>query len=155
MTVLVVAWARVRTALAALLGAASFVLLTLGYSAAAYLQVLAYDPTLFAVVGVVVGPLVGIAASWLRGGGESSWRAATGTALLSGIGLGEAAYGLTVVSDTTSPAYWTLIGVVAVALLVAMILRRIRGVWWILLAGVGTVAIAGTFVVTYSRLGGV
>ena len=88
-------------------------------------------------------------------GRESSWRAATGTALLSGIGLGEAAYGLTVVSDTTSPAYWTLIGVVAVALLVAMILRRIRGVWWILLAGVGTVAIAGTFVVTYSRLGGV
>lgn len=45
--------------LAALLGAASFVLLTLGYSAAAHLRGLFYDPTPFVVVGVAVVPFVG------------------------------------------------------------------------------------------------
>jgi len=146
-TVLLLAWARVGTALAALLGAVSFVLLTLGYSAAAHLRDLFYDPTLFVVVGVLVGPFVGIATSWLR--------AATGTALLAGIGVGEAVYGLTVVADTTSPVYWALVGVVALALLVAMLIRRIRGVLWVLLAVVGTGVIAGAFVVVYSSLGGV
>lgn len=152
LTVLLVTWARVPTALAALLGAVSFVLLTLGYSAAAQLRDLFYDPTLFVVVGVVVGPFVGIATSWLR---AASWRAATGTALLAGIGVGEAAYGLTVVADTTSPFYWALVGVIALALLVAMLVRRIRGVRWALLAVVGTGVIAGAFVVVYSSLGGV
>ena len=152
-TVLVLAWARVRTAFAAVLGAASFVLLTLGYSASAHLQDLFYDPTLFVVVGVLVGPFIGIATSWLRA--ESAWLAAAGTALLSGIGLGEGAYGLTVVADTTSPVYWTLVGVIALGLLVAMLLRRLHGVPAVLLAVVGTGAIAGAFVVAYSALGGV
>lgn len=152
-TVLVLAWARVRTAFAAVLGAASFVLLTLGYSASAHLQGLFYDPTLFAVVGVLVGPFVGIATSWLRA--ESAWKAAAGTALLSGIGLGEGAYGLTMVADTTSPVYWTLVGVIALGLLVAMLIRRIRGVLVALLAVVWTGATAGAFNVAYNALGGV
>lgn len=153
LTVLVVAWARAGTALAALLGAVSFVLLTLGYTAAAHVRDLPYDPTLFVVVGVVVGPFVGIATSWLRSG--ASWRMAAGTALLSGIGLGEAVYGLTVVADTTSPVYWSLIALVALALLAVMLIRRIRGVQWMLLAVVGTGVIVGSFVVAYSSLGGV
>jgi hypothetical protein len=152
-TVLVLAWARVRTAFAAVLGAASFVLLTLGYSASAQVQNLAYDPTLFVVVGLLVGPFIGIATSWLRA--ESAWRAAAGTALLSGIGLGEGAYGLTTVADTTSPVYWTLIAVAALVLLVAMLVRRIHGILEVLLAVVGTGAVAGAFVVAYSALGGV
>ncbi len=153
LTVLLLAGAGVRTAVAAPLGAVSFVLLTLGYSAAARRQDLYYDPTLFVVVGVLVGPFVGIATSWLRS--AASWRAATGTALLAGIGVGEATYGLTAVADTTSPAYWTLIGAVALSLLVVMLLRRIRGAIWALLAVVGTGVIAGAFVVAYGRLGGV
>ncbi|SDD98269.1 hypothetical protein SAMN04489747_2204 [Auraticoccus monumenti] len=152
-TVLVLAWARVRTAVSALLGAASFVLLTLGYSASAHLQGLTYDPTLFVVVGVLVGPFVGIATSWLRA--ASAWRAAAGTALLSGIGLGEGVYGLTVVADTTSPVYWTLIGLIGLGLLVAMLIRRIHGVLMVLLTVVGTGAIAAAFVVAYRALGGV
>lgn len=151
-TVLVLAWARVRTAFAAVLGAASFVLLTLGYSASAHVQGLLYDPTLFAVVGVLVGPVVGMATSWLRA--ESAWQAAAGTALLSGIGLGEGAYGLTVVADTTSPVYWTLVGVTALGLLVAMLIRRLHGTLVVLLTVVGASAIAGAFVVAYSALGG-
>lgn len=152
-TVLVLAWARVRTAFAAVLGAASFVLLTVGYSASAHLQGLFYDPTLFAVVGVLVGPFVGIATSWLRA--ESVWKAAAGTALLSGIGLGEGAYGLTMVADTTSPVYWALVGVMALGLLVAMLIRRLRGVPVALLAVLGAGATAGAFNVAYGALGGV
>lgn len=151
-TVLLLAWTRMRTAFAAVLGAASFVLLTLGYSASAHLQGLFYDPTLFAVVGVLVGPFVGIATSWLRT--ESAWKAAAGTALLSGIGLGEGAYGLTMVADTTSPVYWTLVGVIALGLLVAMLIRRLRGVLVALLAVVGTAATASAFNVAYHALGG-
>ena len=152
-TVLLLTWARVRPAVASLLGATSFVLLTLGYSAGAQLRGLSYDPTLFALVGLVVGPFVGIATSWLRA--KLSWHAATGTALLAGIGVGEAIYGMTVVADTTSPVYWVLIGTAALALLVVMLVRRIRGAQWQLLAVVGTGMTAGAFVAAYSFLGGV
>ncbi len=150
-TVLVVAWARARGVVAAVLGAVSFVLLILGYSVAAHVQGLAYDPTLFVVVGVLVGPFVGLATSWLRA--EPAWQAAAGTALLSGIGLGEAAYGVTAVAGTTSPVYWIAIGILALGLLVAMLVSRIRGIRPVLLAVVGTGAVAGAFVVAYSALG--
>lgn len=150
-TVLLLAWARLPTAFAAVLGAASFALLTVGYSVAADLQGLYYDPTLFVLVGVVVGPFIGVATSWLRA--DSAWRAATATALLAGIGVGEAYFGLTAVADTTSPVYWTLIGVIALGLLVGMLARRIRGFPAVLLAVVGTSAIAWAFVVAYSALG--
>jgi len=152
-TVLLLTWVRVRPAVAALLGATSFVLLTLGYSAAAHLRDLFYDPTLFVVVGVVVGPFVGIATSSLRA--VPSWQVGMGTALLAGIGVGEAVYGLTANAETTSPVYWVLIGAVALALLVAMLIRRIRGVLWALLSVIGTCLTAGVFVLAYDLLGGV
>ena len=152
-TVLLLTWIRVRAAVAALLGAATFVLLTVGYATAARLQDLFYDPTLFALVGVLVGPFVGIATSWLRA--VHPWQAALGTALLAGIGVGEAVFGLTAVADTTSPVYWVLIGAAALALLIAMLIRRIRGVPWRVLAVIGTCMTAGAFVVAYELLGGV
>jgi hypothetical protein len=107
-TVLLLTGVRAGPAAAALLGATSFVLLTVGYAGAAQLRGLHYDPTMFAVVGLVVGPFVGVATSWLRA--VPSWRPALGTALLAGIGVGEASYGLTTVAGTTSPVYWWLIG---------------------------------------------
>lgn len=152
-TVLLLVWAQVRTAVAGLLGALSFILLTVGYSAAAELQDLYYDPTLFALVGVFVGPFVGIAATWLRS--ASLWRAVAGTVLLAGIAVGEAVYGLTVVADTTSSVYWILIGVVGLALLITMLVHRIHGLLWVVLALVGTIVVAGVFVTAYRGLGGV
>ena len=63
LTALLVAWAardaRTRTWHAAVLGAASFVLLTLGYTVAADLRGFFYDPTLFGEEGHVGGPRVG------------------------------------------------------------------------------------------------
>lgn len=136
---------------AAVLGAASFALLTVGYAVSAHLQDLFYDPTWFVFVGLVVGPFIGVATSWLRS--DSAWRAAAGTALLSGIGVGEAYFGLTAVADTTSPVYWIVIGVISLGLLVAMLVRRIRGALAVLLAVVGTGAVAGAFVVAFSAMG--
>lgn len=143
---------RVRTGPAAALGAVSFVLLVLGYTAASQVRGLVYDPFLFSVVGLVVGPFVGVAAAWLRADGA---RAALGTALLAGVGVGEAWYGLTVVGETTSPVYWTVIGVAGLALLGGMLDRRVRGALPAVLAVGGTVTVGVAFVAAYSGLGGV
>lgn len=149
LTALLLYGARLRTAPSAVLGAASFVLLVLGYTAAAQVRGYVYDPMLFSVVGVVVGPFVGVAASWLRATGV---RAALGVALLAGIGVGEAAYGLTIIRETTSPVYWTLIGVAGLALLAGLLVRRLRGALPVALAVGGTAVVAGAFYVAYSSL---
>ncbi|MFE7507013.1 DUF6518 family protein [Promicromonospora sp. NPDC057488] len=149
LTALLVYWSRLRTAPAAVLGAVSFVLLVLGYTVASQVRGYVYDPLLFSAVGVVAGPFVGVAASWLRATGV---RAALGTALLAGIGVGEAAYGLTIIRETTSPVYWTLIGVAGLALLTGMLVRRVRGALPVVLAVAGTAAVAATFYAAYSNL---
>ena len=150
-TVLLLTGVRAGPAAAALLGATSFVLLTVGYAAAAQLRGLSYDPTLFAVVGVVVGPFVGVATSWLRA--VPSWRPALGTALLAGIGLGEAGYGLTTVAATTSAVYWWLLNAVALALLGTMLVHRIHGMLWRLLVVLGSCLTAAAFLAAYRWLG--
>jgi hypothetical protein len=151
-TVLLLTRVRVRPAVAALLGATSFALLTVGYTAAARLQDLYYNPALFVVVGVVVGPFVGVASIWLRA--LHSSRSAMATSLLAGIGTGEAIYGLTVVADTTSPVYWVLIATASFALLVTMLIRRIHEIHWRLFAVIGTCITASAFNVAYGLLGG-
>lgn len=156
LTALLVAWfaggPRTRTWHAAVLGAASFVLLVLGYTVAADLRGFVYRPLLFGIVGVVAGPLVGIAAAWLR---RRRVRAALGTALLAGIGIGEAAYGLTVVAEHTGATYWVVIGVVSLVLLAAMLVRRVRGAWPVAIATAGTAGVAVAFYLVYSWLGSV
>lgn len=150
LTALLVFWSRLPAWPAAVLGAASFVLLVLGYTAAAELRGYVYDPFLFSVVGVIAGPFVGAAASWLRG---TRIRASLGTALLVGIGLGDAVYGMTVVRETTHPVYWVGIGLASVALLVGMFARRIRGVTLIATALAGTAAVGTVFILAYRALG--
>ncbi|MBN0040503.1 hypothetical protein JN535_10045 [Cellulosimicrobium cellulans] len=154
LTTLLVAWAarnpRTRTGHAAVLGAASFLLLTLGYAVAADLRGYFYDPTTFGVVGLVVGPFVGVAAAWL---GRTGVHAALGTAVLAGIGVGESVYGLTTVVETTGATYWVAIGAVALVLLAAMLARRVRGAAPATIAVAGTALAAGAFVVAYRALG--
>lgn len=150
LTALLVYWSRARTGPAAVLGAASFVLLVLGYTVASQVRGFVYDPLFFSVVGLVAGPFVGVAASWLRATGV---RAALGVALLAGIGVGEGVYGLTVVRETTSPVYWTVIGVAGLVLLAGLLVRRIRGALPVALAVGGTAAVAVAFHVAYTGLG--
>lgn len=146
LTALLVVSSRARPAPAAALGAASFVLLVLGYTAAASLAGLTYGPLLFSCIGLVVGPFVGCAAAWLRS--EHSWRTAAGASLLAGIALGDAVYGLTVVAATTSPVYWIAIGLCGLALLVGVLARRARTA-----AGIA-IAVIGTPIVAAALLGG-
>lgn len=150
LTALLVFGSRASARLAAVLGALSFLLLVLGYTVAAGLEGLSYSPLLFGVVGLVVGPFIGVAAAWLR---SSGLRAALGTALISGIFLGEAAYGLTVVADSTSPVYWVVIGALGTILLVGMVSLRVRDWMPIAVAVLGAAAVAGAFVAAYGALG--
>jgi hypothetical protein len=100
LTALLISGSRASTRLAAALGALSFLLLVLGYTVAAELEGLFYSPLLFGMVGMVAGAFIGLAATWLWAEGV---RAALGTALLSGVFLGEAVYGLTLIAGSTSP----------------------------------------------------
>jgi hypothetical protein len=150
LTALLVFCAQVSTRVAAVLGALSFLLLVLGYTAGAQLNGLSYSPVLFGVVGVVVGPFIGLAAAWLR---ARRVRAALATALLAGIFTGEAVYGLTVIADSTAPEYWVAIGVVGISLLIGMVWVRLRGWAPVTLAILGTGAVAGVFLAAYAALG--
>lgn len=150
LTAVLVFASRAGARLAAALGAMSFVLLVLGYALAAALNGLFYSPLLFGVIGVVAGPFVGLAAAWLRGDGV---HAGLGTALLAGIFVGEAVYGLTVVGDTTRPEYWLAIGAVGITLLVGMLIGKLRGWRPVTLAVAGTAAVAMAFNLAYGALG--
>lgn len=142
--------AKLRAGLSALLGAVSFVLLTLGYSWAAALSELYYNPMLFSTIGVLVGPFVGLAACWLR---ERGLRGALATAALAGVAVGESIYGLTIVAGSTSPVYWTLIGLAGIVLLTLMLAGRIRGWMPVVTAVAGTAIVSAAFLVTYSSIG--
>ena len=144
-------WSRLPARWAAPLGAASFVFLVLGYTVVAEYRGFHYEPLMFSVIGLVVGPFIGTAASWLR---NSPLRAALATALLAGVAVGEAAYGLTTVRETTSPVYWTAIGVVGIGLVTAALATRVRGAFPVGVAVVGTPLIACAFIVSFRALGG-
>ena len=121
LTVLLVVAARPSPARGAVLGAASFVALVLGYTAASELRGLAYDPLLWCVVGVVAGPFVGAAAAALVG--ARAVPAALGAGVLAAVLVADGVRGLTVVRASTSPVYWSLCLVAGAALVVAAVAR--------------------------------
>lgn len=110
---------------AAVAGALSFVALTIGYALLSSLRGYPFDPTTWAIVGLVAGPVVGAATFALR---RSPMHAAVGGGLLAGILVGEGVYGLTVVAATTSPVFWWAAIAAGVALLVAVAALRLRGI---------------------------
>ena len=146
----VTVWAvRPRPVPAAIFGAVGFVLLTLGYTAAAAWQDLYYDPRFFSAIGLLVGPFVGLAAAWLH---HPGWRAAVGGAFLAAIGIGEAVYGLLYVSGTTSPVYWAIVGVLGLSLLAFTAGWRSGRPSVAAAACAGAAAVATAFVLVYSTL---
>jgi len=58
----------------------------------------------FGLAALLVGPPPGLAAHWVRAG--QPMLAAIGVAAMSGVLVGEGAYGLAFVADTTYPPYW-------------------------------------------------
>ncbi len=149
-TGLIVWCIRSRTCLSALLGALSFVGLVMGYTWTSQLRGYYYNPLIFGVIGIVVGPFVGVAAAWLR---RREWRAALGTSLLAGICVGECIYGLTIVSENTHPLYWILVGVLGLALLIFTIVRKVSTLWLMVLTFAAASAVATAFVLVYNAVG--
>lgn len=151
LTALLVWLVRGRSVLSAVLGAIGFVSLVVGYTLMSGFRGYYYDPMLFGIVGVIVGPFVGVAASWLH---RHDWKAATGSALLSGIAVGEGIYGLTVVSETTSPYYWVLMAALGLALLALAVTRaNTRDIRMGAIAMTAVIAIA--FTAAYTTLGSI
>jgi hypothetical protein len=150
LTALTVAACRARTAPAALFGAVSFVALVLGYQFVSGLRGFPTSETLFLIIGVIVGPFVGVAASWLH---RDGWRALLGCGALSGIAVGEGVYGLVKISDTTGWFYWTLIGLVGIGLLVVTALHRIHSTRSRVVLVALVLAVSATFFFVYTAAG--
>jgi hypothetical protein len=112
-------WAARRgLAVSAVLKAASFLALVLGYTFVSTLRGFSFNPLFWSVVGSIVGHVVGVATAALHRRGL--WPA-VGTGVLAGVLLRDAAYGLTVVVATTGWEYWAL----SAALLVVVAVRRL------------------------------
>lgn len=150
LTVLLLVALRERTAPSAFVGAGAFVGLVLGYQLVSGLRGIPTSEELFLIAGVVVGPFVGVAASWLRRRGV---RAALGAGLLAGIWLGEGIYGLTVIAATTSPVVWAL-EVAGALVLLGIVTTRVLTRWPDRGIAVGlAVVTSAAFLGAYSALG--
>lgn len=145
-----VAACRARTKWSALLGVTSFAALVVGYQLMSTLRGFPTNEIVFLVVGLAVGPFVGVAASWLARAGV---RAALGCAVLSGIALGEGVYGLVLVSGSTGWFSWTLISVAGLATLAMTAIRGRRRPRVPLLAIVSTGLVALVFFFGYTAIG--
>lgn len=134
---------------AAVTGAVSFVALTVGYAVVSTLRGFPFDPTTWAVIGLLAGPVIGAATFALR---RSPTHAAVGGGLLAGVLIGEGVYGLTAVAATTSPVFWWAAITVGVTLLVAVATLRLRDIRSTLMLVSVAGLTAALFVIAYLAL---
>ncbi|TDD81952.1 hypothetical protein E1202_28155 [Saccharopolyspora karakumensis] len=99
----------------------------------------------WSAAALIAGPLLGVGAQWLRR--RAGTRAALGLSALCGVLIGEAGYGLLVISQSTSPVYWWGQGLIGVLLLAAGAGWKLRGVGALVQAVLFTAAAAMVFVV--------
>jgi Family of unknown function (DUF6518) len=78
----------------------------------------------WSAASVVMGPLVGLAAAWLRHAGRTT--AALGAGVIGGLLAGEAVYGLTSLKFSTPASYWHVQFALGVGLAVGLTLWRSR-----------------------------
>jgi uncharacterized membrane protein YeaQ/YmgE (transglycosylase-associated protein family) len=76
----------------------------------------------WSAASLVIGPLIGLAAGWLRHSGRTA--GALGAGALGGLIAGEAIHGLTDLKFSTSSDYWRVQFVLGVGLAVALTLWR-------------------------------
>jgi hypothetical protein len=115
---------RGRPLLGALLGLVAFEVMLEGYGVVSGLRGYFYAApfsTLYAKAALVAGPLLGVAASLTRYG-TRPWRL-IGVAMLSVLLMGEGAYGLVRLLDSTSPVYWTIELVAGASFFAAALVR--------------------------------
>jgi hypothetical protein len=104
-----------------------------------------HQVVLWTAASCVAGPLVGIAAAWLRRTPRT--RAAIGAGVLGGLLAGEAVYGLRVLRFSTPSRYWHMQLIVGIAVAVVLPLwrsrRRLLGSLPPLAASLATCAVVG------------
>jgi hypothetical protein len=148
LTALVVWAVRERAVASAVFGFLSFIALVLGYQTVSDLRGAADTEGLFLAISFVAGPVVGLAACWVR---RRDVRAALACGVLAGIGIGDGASGLLRVAATTGWFSWTLIAVIGAALVVLTEVR-IRGTRDRLVALAATVIVAAAYVGVFAVL---
>jgi hypothetical protein len=144
----VVALAAGTVGRAVVRGGAALVGLVIGYYVVAALRgvpVGASSVEFWVVAALVIGPLVGLAAGWVRHGQPS--QVAVGAGTVGGLLVGEAAYSLRFLSGSTSATYWSAQFVLGLSLMLALLVWRARrltsGAVMLLTAGaMGTITIA-------------
>ncbi|ARC57798.1 hypothetical protein AS850_12010 [Frondihabitans sp. 762G35] len=119
-------WAsRARPLLGAVLGAVSFLLMVEAYGVVSLWRGFFFaEPfsSSWTPIALVAGPVFGLAAAFVRHS-DHRWLRVAGVAVLSLALVAEAAFGLTVVRDTTSPVYWLLELAAAIAFVALALLR--------------------------------
>jgi hypothetical protein len=101
-------------------------------------------------IALFVGPVAGIAATWLRS--PRPVLIALGASAPAAVLIGEGLFGLTVVNDTTSPVFWTIELAAGIGIVLVTAVRRLRTVPSIaVLVGASALG-AALFYVVYSSL---
>jgi hypothetical protein len=142
---------KARGVFAALLGVAALLLLNEAYSAVSTARGYFYAggfTSQWTYVAIAAGPIVGLAASWLRSPRPAL--VALAAAAPSAVLIGEGIYGLTMVADTTSPVYWCLQIAGGVAFVAVVAVRMLRRREYIAVAGALTLTGAALFAAFYS-----
>lgn len=146
-------FARPRPVLAIILGVLGLIVMNEAYGVVSRSRGFAYGggfSSIWNLIALLAGPVAGIAATWL--GSPRPALVALGASAPAAVLIGEGLYGLTVVSDTTSPVFWTIelaAGVGVVVVTAATRLRTISAIG----ALVGVSALGGAlFYVVYSSL---
>ena len=150
LTFLLIWHSRLPTLWAAVSGAIAFVLMVDGYRIVSEWRGYGYGAPfqdIFTFIGIVVGPVIGVSAALLRYG-SPTWKGLSIVPLTSVL-IGEGVYGLTVVGDTTSPVYWSLIIAAGLAITVLHLVVQHSGSRLILVISVLTVVGAALFLIGY------
>lgn len=116
--------ARPRLWLAITLGALGLIVMNEAYGVVSRWRGFPYGGGLTSIwnlIAVAVGPVAGIAATWLRT--SRPVLVALGAAAPAAVFIGEGLYGLTAISDTTSPVFWSIELAAGIALVVVAAIR--------------------------------
>ncbi|WP_219414347.1 DUF6518 family protein [Pseudonocardia nigra] len=146
------ATAAPRRTAAVVVGPLSLLALLAGYVLAAAVRGDASSTRMIVFWGlaaVVVGPFIGLAAHAVRAGTATA--AAVGAGGMAGLLVGEGAYGLLYIADTTYPPYWWGSILAGVLVLVWVGARRLRHLRAVALSVAVAAVTAAAFVVVYSR----